>query len=540
MHKRILTREQLLAPKMAGLNQIAGIVKRTLGPGGLLIMLQRQGQSLDGSPLGPKITKDGVSVAEECSSPNPQEDIVIQAVKAICKKTNTIAGDGTTTAIVLGEAIVTEMEKVLAQRPELNPQLVKESVEAVSLEILAKLKKMAIPVKDMAKIRQIATISANGDEEIGNIIGDAFDHVGAEGVVTVDEGSTASVTLEKVDGYQFNRGAEARNAFFNNKEQTQYEAEDVRVIIYDGKVQNFMDLLPALKLIADVDPETGQPRNAVMPATLIIANDFSNEALQFLMIQKQDNGMKLCAVQGPNTTTVRSGYYDDLAVYTGGTRLGNGSRSLANINIDDIGVVKRAISDKYKTTLYEGQGAEDDLLQRVDQLKAAKQSAESPYDAQILNDRIGSLTNGIAKICVGGQTELEIKEKYDRIEDALNAARAAIEEGIVPGGGTTLLRLADKINPTKSVGHEIMRSALSAPFFQILNNIGYTMKAEDLKTILANKHRVFDARHKKIKNALTAGIIDPVKVTRSALQNAVSIATLLSTAGGAIIYENDK
>lgn len=540
MDKRILTREQLLAPKMAGLSQIATVVKRTLGPGGLLIMIQRQGQSLDGSPLGPKITKDGVSVAEECSSPNPQEDIVIQAVKAICKKTNTMAGDGTTTAIVLGEAIVTEMEKVLAQRPELNPQLVKESVEKVTFEILAKLKKIAMPVKDMSKIRQIATISANGDEEIGNIIGDAFDHVGAEGVVTVDEGSSASVTLEKVDGYQFNRGAEARNAFFNNKEQTQFEAEDVRVIIYDGKVQNFMDLLPALKLIAEVDPVTGQPKQATMPATLIIANDFSNEALQFLMIQKQDSGMRLCAVQGPNTTSVRSGYYDDLAVYTGGTRLGNGARSLANINADDIGIVKRAVSDKYKTTLYDGQGAEEDLLQRVDQLKAAKQSAESPYDAQILNDRIGSLTNGIAKISVGGQTELEIKEKYDRIEDALNAARAAIEEGIVPGGGTTLLRIAHKLDSKKSVGHEIMAAALGAPFFQILNNIGYGMKEAELKKILENKHRVFDARHKKIKNALTAGIIDPVKVTRSALQNAVSIATLLSTAGGAIIYEKDK
>jgi chaperonin GroEL len=539
MHKRILTREQLLAPKMAGLSQIAGIVKRTLGPGGLLIMIQRQGQALDGSPLGPKITKDGVSVADECSSPNPQEDIVIQAVKAICKKTNTTAGDGTTTAIVLGEAIVVEMEKVLAHNTTLNPQLVKESVDAAAQEILAKLKKIAVPVKDMSKIREVATISANGDEEIGNIIGDAFDHVGAEGVVTVDEGSTGSVTLEKVDGYQFNRGAEARNSFFNNKEQTQFEAEQCRVVIYDGKLQNYMDILPALRAIAELN-EQGQPKHEQMPATLIIANDFSNEVLQFLMIQKQDSGMKLCAVQGPNTTHVRSGYYDDLAVYTGGTRLGNGNRNIQSITLDDVGIVDRVIVDKYKTTLYEGQGAEDDLLTRVDQLKAAKKVAESPYDAQILNDRIGSLTNGIAKINVGGQTELEIKEKYDRIEDALNAARAAIEEGIVPGGGTTLLRLADKIDPNKSIGHEILAAALGAPFFQILNNIGYSMTPDELNFILKGKNRVFDARHKKVKNALTAGIIDPVKVTRSALQNAVSIATLLSTAGGAIIYENEK
>jgi chaperonin GroEL len=363
--------------------------------------------------------------------------------------------------------------------------------------------------------------------------------VGAEGVVTVDEGSTGSVTLEKVDGYQFNRGAEARNSFFNNKEQTQFEAEQCRVVIYDGKLQNYMDILPALRAIAELN-EQGQPKHEQMPATLIIANDFSNEVLQFLMIQKQDSGMKLCAVQGPNTTHVRSGYYDDLAVYTGGTRLGNGNRNIQSITLDDVGIVDRVIVDKYKTTLYEGQGAEDDLLTRVDQLKAAKKVAESPYDAQILNDRIGSLTNGIAKINVGGQTELEIKEKYDRIEDALNAARAAIEEGIVPGGGTTLLRLADKIDPNKSIGHEILAAALGAPFFQILNNIGYSMTPDELNFILKGKNRVFDARHKKVKNALTAGIIDPVKVTRSALQNAVSIATLLSTAGGAIIYENEK
>ena len=537
MTKKIVTREQLIAHKLSGMAQIAGVVKQTLGPGGLPIVLERLGQTLEGTPLGPKITKDGVSVAEECASPIKEEDIIIQAVKAICKKTNTIAGDGTTTAIVLGEAIINETEEVLKNDPTLNPQLVKESIEDACQEVIEALKKMAISVTDMSTIRQVATISANGDEEIGSIIGDAFEHVGAEGVVTVDEGPSHKVTLDVVDGYQFNRGAEARNAFFNNKDNTQFEGEKCAVIIYDGKLYNYTDLIPALKLLAGVG-DNGQPTKK-LPPILVLANEFSPEVLQFMLIQKNEGGMQICPVLGPNTTHVRTAYYDDLAVYTGGTRLGNGGRSLPAIEEDDIGVIDRVLSDKYKTTLYGGQGAEDEVLNRVDQLKVAKSLAESPYDSQVINDRIAALTNGIAKIGVGGVTDLEIKEKYDRIEDALNAARAAIQEGIVPGGGTALLRIASKLNPDKSVGHYILSRALPAPFFQILANIGYKIDPNDLKKIIKNKNKVFDARNKSVKNALKVGIIDPVKVTRTALENAVSISTLLSTAGGAIIFVKD-
>lgn len=539
MHKKIVTREELMAPKMKGLAKIASIVKKTLGPGGLAILLERVGQSLDGSPLGPKITKDGVSVAEECASPIKEEDVVIQAVKAICRKTNTVAGDGTTTAIVLGEAIVIEMEKILQNDPSLNPQLVKESIEKSLKEVLKLLVKATIQVKSMDMIREVATISANGDEEIGSIIEQAFSKVGAEGVITVDEGHTSEVTLTVVDGYQFNKGAEGRTSFFNNGNQTQFEAENCHVVIYDGKVFNYTDLIPLLKILNGVG-EDGRPTKKMGPV-LLMANEFSNEVLQFLLIQKTDIGMQICPVIGPNATHVRSGYYDDMAVYSGGTRLGNGARNLSAIEEDDIGLVKRVISDKYKTTLYDGQGDEDDVLQRVSQLKAMKAQAESPYDSQILNDRIAAITNGIAKIGVGGVTELEIKEKYDRIEDALNAARAAIQEGVVPGGGTTLLRIADKLDPNHSVGHKILNKALTAPFLQILENIGLDEKTRnDLAAEMTySRRKVYDARNKKIKNALNCGIIDPVKVTRTALENAVSIATLLSTAGGAVIFQKD-
>jgi chaperonin GroEL len=542
MSKKIVTREELMGPKLSGLTQIAGIVKRTLGPGGLPILIQRLGQTLEGTPLGPKITKDGVSVAEECSSVIEEEDIVIQAVKGICKKTVNVAGDGTTTAIVLGEAIVLAMEDELKQDPSLNPQLVKESVEQASRVVIEKLKKSAVKIKNNKMINQVATISANGDEEIGSIIAQAFEHVGAEGVVTVDEGYTNKVTLDKVDGYQINRGAEGRQAFFNNKDNTQFEAEKINLIIYDGKLVSYSQIIPALNLMAGAENHNGTMKaTKSLPPMVIMANEFSPEVLQFMLIQKEQAGFIICPVTGPNTTHVRSAYYDDLAVYSGGTRLGNGNKNLESIEEEDIGIVSRIVIDKYKTTLYEGQGSEDEIIARVEQLRAGRALAESPYDASILNDRMAALTNGIAKIAVGGSTEFEIKEKYDRIEDALNAARAAIQEGVVPGGGTTLLRISMEMDQN-TIGEKILAKALQAPFNQIVENIGLgklnaTQISCDLK---ADKKLVYDARNKKLVDAFKAGIIDPVKVTRSALENAVSIAGLLSTAGGAIIYKNQK
>lgn len=533
-----------MAPKLNGLKQIAGIVKRTLGPGGLAILIQRVGQSLDGTPLGPKITKDGVSVADECSSPIEEEDIVIQAIKGICKKTVMSAGDGTTTAIVLGEAIIMAMEEELKADKSLNPQLVKESVEEATAEVLKQLKKIATKVKDNKMIEQVATISANGDKSIGEIIAQAFDHVGAEGVVTVDEGKTNKTVLEMVNGYQFNRGVEGRNGFFNDQNQTKFETKDgekAAIVIYDGRLNSYTQLMNMFNILQGLKegPHGQMVATKKIPPLVIMANEFSSEVLQFLLVQKQDAGLQVAPITGPHVTHVRSGYYDDLAVYTGANRLGNGSRNLESIEEDDIGIIGRVVSDKYKTTFYDGDGVEEEIIKRVDQLKAGRADAESPYDASVFNDRIAALTSGVAKIGVGGSTEFEIKEKYDRIEDALNAARAAIQEGVVPGGGATLLRISHKMKAEKSIGHKILKKALQAPFNQILENVEYTMSESDKKSILTNKRKTFDARNKKVKNALTAGIIDPVKVTRSALENAVSIAGLLATAGGAIIYKKD-
>jgi len=537
MDKTIVSKKEMLKFILNGMDEIADIVVRTLGPGGLPILIERIGQSLDGTPLPPKITKDGVSVADECASDDPKIDVIIQSIKYICKKTNSMAGDGTTTAIALGRAILKETFNELENDEDLNPQLVKEEIEAVSKIVKEELDKLSLPISSNEMIQQVATISANGDNEIGELIGQAFDHVGAEGVVTVDEGHTSNITLEVVEGYQFQRGAEARDGFFNNKEKTHFEAEDAAIIIYDGKLLNYTDILPAFNKIAGVTSD-GQITKKI-PPIVIMANEFSNELLQFLLIQKIEGGLQVCAVKGPHMTNVRTGYYEDLAAFTGGTKLGSGSKNLRAFEEGDEGLCKRIVIDKYKTTIYDGKGLEEDIIERVEQLKASKLSAESPYDIQVINDRIAALTGGIAKIGVGGVTEFEIKEKYDRIEDALNASRAAIQNGIIPGGGVALLRISEKIKEENNllIGRKIMSKALKVPFMQILENIGYSITEKELEEILKNEKLVLDARNKEIKDYLEAGIIDPVKVTKTALENAVSISSLLSTAGGAIVIK---
>jgi len=535
MNKKILEKEVLFPKIVEGMAEIASIVKRTLGPGGLPIIIQRIGQALDGSPLAPKITKDGVSVANECFSDDPEKDLIIQSVKAICQKTNKMAGDGTTTAIVLGEAILNETLKVLRENPELNPQIVREQVELASKEIIVKLRKLATPIgSNYTMLKQVACISANGDEEIGEILSQAFDKVGAEGVITIDEGHSHKTTLDVVEGYQFQRGAEGQDRFFNNKDLTRFESEKCYLLIYDGKMLNYTDMVHALTVL-------GEHLNSRVPPVVIIANEFSNEVIQWLLIQRAERNLAFCAVKGPHQTNVRTGYYDDLAIYSGGTRLGNGSRDLRACEAEDFGLVDRILIDKYTTTIYGGQGEEEVVLNRVDQLKAMKNKAESPYDAQVIADRIASLTGGIAKIGVGGATDFEIKEKYDRIEDALNASRAAIEEGIVVGGGVALMKIGAEWNSSSNIGEQIFAEALNKPFFQIIKNIGIeSLTDEQMSQILGLHSIVFDARNKKIVDALEAGIIDPVKVVRCALENAVSIASLLSTAGGGIIYKRDK
>lgn len=531
-----------------GITLVASIVKRTLGPGGLPILIERVGQNLEGDPLEPMITKDGVTVASECAHEDEYVDVVIQTVKSICKKTNTLAGDGTTTAIVLGEAIFNEGLEQLTDNPSLNPQLLKEALErVVNEDIIPALEEQATPVgNDLEKIKQVATISANGDEEIGEIIKNAFSQVGAEGVITIDEGHSVDTTIEVVDGFQFNRGAEGGDRFFNNQEGTQFDAEDVYVVLYDGDIKHHGQVGNLLKKMNDTFVSLNYNS---FPPIVFVANNFSQDTLQYLLIQKANAGFNVCCVKGPNVTNIRTMILDDLAVVLDAKRLGNGNTDLENAEfgldeegniVGDVGMAGRVVIDKYTSTFYDGVGEEEAVIERIEKLKVSREQAFSEYDRAQINDRIGSLSRGIAKIGVGGRTELEIKEKYHRIEDALNAARAAIGEGIIPGGGAPLFRIAEEMKNKKEIEYLILSKALKAPLKQILENIGLELKDIYDPDALNDDETTYDARNKQYVSALEAGIIDPVKVTKIALQNAMSIASLLLTCGGAITFKRAK
>lgn len=528
--KSITHKEDMYKHIQEGMDSIAAIVARTLGPGGLPILIERQGQAVNGDPLGPMITKDGVTVASECASEDPITDVVIQAVKDICRRTNRIAGDGTTTAIVLGKSILDEMLKLLQEDKSLNPQMIKASVEKAIDEVIDLLKEETVACKSFDMIEHVASISSNGDHEIGTIIRNAFESVGTEGVITVDEGGGKNHSLEIVDGFQIRRGAEAQDRFFNNQEQTKFVSEKCYVLLYDGNLSQAAQVLQALELLY-------KHHQGKMPPVLFMANDYSQEVLQVLLINKAEMGLSVCAIKNPHQTKVTTAMLDDMAVFLGGTRLGNGNRNMNNIEVDDFGIADRVVVDKYTTTFFGGQGTEESVLERVDQLKAQRELAESPYDAALLSDRIASLAEGIAKIGVGGLTDLEVKEKYHRIEDAVNAARAAISDGVIPGGGATLYRIAKKLSPD-TPGKRILKQALMSPFAQILNNLGLDGSYVDAygAQILKDKASTFDGVSMSIVPAIQEGIIDPVKVTKTALTNAVSISALLSTCGGSITY----
>lgn len=544
--KKITSKEEMFVKLKEGISLIAAIVKRTLGPGGLPILIERAGQNLEGDPLEPMITKDGVTVAGECWHPDAEVDLTIQTVKAICKKTNRIAGDGTTTAIVLGESIFLETLKELEKDSTLNPQLVREKVQASSLRVIEELNKVSVGVEDLDTIERVANISANGEKEIGKVIREAFDHVGPDGVVTIDEGSISETTIQKVEGFQFQRGAEAQERFFNNKEQTKFEAENVLVILYDGRINHNGQLIPIINKIFMAHKKIGAPS---IPPILVIANEFSVDTIQLLLVNRAEAQMSVCAVKGPNTTTVRTQMLDDMAVYLGAQRLGNGNKALEAADFDivkdsegkpqyvgDVGFVKTAVVDRYSTTFYSGGGEDSKVQERIEQLKASKEYTFSEYDRSLISDRVAALSRGIAKILVGGRTELEIKEKYHRIEDALNSSRAAIEGGVIPGGGAALYRIAYALRSSTDLGDQILSKALAAPIIQIIENIGLDYAQVGLMGLLDDPKLVYDARDRKFVDSFEAGIIDPLKVTVTALQNAISIAGLLATCGGAITY----
>ncbi|AQT41989.1 chaperonin GroEL [Bartonella apihabitans] len=500
---------------LRGVDILANAVKVTLGPKGRNVVI-------DKSFGAPRITKDGVSVAKEIELEDKFENMGAQMLREVASKTNDIAGDGTTTATVLGQAIVQEGAKAVAAG--MNPMDLKRGIDAAVNEVVENLLKKAKKIKTSAEVAQVGTISANGETEIGKMISEAMQKVGNEGVITVEEAKTADTELEVVEGMQFDRGY-LSPYFVTNTEKMVADLDDPYILIHEKKLSNLQALLPVLEAVV----QSSKP-------LLIIAEDVEGEALATLVVNKLRGGLKIAAVKAPGFGDRRKAMLEDIAILTSGQVISDDlGIKLENVTLDMLGRAKKVTVSKENTTIVDGAGKKPEINARVNQIKAQIEETTSDYDREKLQERLAKLAGGVAVIRVGGATEVEVKEKKDRVDDALNATRAAVEEGIVAGGGTALLRAAADIkvkgtNSDQEAGINIVRRALQAPARQIATNAGDEASIVVGK-ILENKSETFgyNTANGQYGDLIALGIVDPVKVVRSALQNAASVAGLLIT-----------
>ncbi|WP_336277054.1 chaperonin GroEL [Bartonella sp. CB178] len=498
-----------------GVDILANAVKVTLGPKGRNVVI-------DKSFGAPRITKDGVSVAKEIELEDKFENMGAQMLREVASKTNDIAGDGTTTATVLGQAIVQEGVKAVAAG--MNPMDLKRGIDAAVDEVVANLFKKAKKIQTSEEIAQVGTISANGAEEIGKMIANAMEKVGNEGVITVEEAKTAETELEVVEGMQFDRGY-LSPYFVTNADKMVADLDDPYILIHEKKLSNLQSLLPVLEAVV----QSGKP-------LLIIAEDVEGEALATLVVNKLRGGLKIAAVKAPGFGDRRKAMLEDIAILTSGQVISEDvGIKLENVTLDMLGRAKKVNISKENTTIIDGAGRKAEIDARVNQIKVQIEETTSDYDREKLQERLAKLAGGVAVIRVGGATEVEVKEKKDRVDDALNATRAAVEEGIVAGGGTALLRAAHALtvkgsNPDQEAGINIVRRALQAPARQIATNAGEEA-AIIVGKVLENNSDTFgyNTATAQFGDLIALGIVDPVKVVRSALQNAASIASLLIT-----------
>ncbi len=499
---------------LKGVDKLANAVKATLGPKGRNAILDK----MFGAPT---VTKDGVTVAKEIELKDKFENMGAQMVKEVASKTSDVAGDGTTTATVLAQSIYTEGLKYLAGG--MNAMDLKRGIDKATLKVVDELKKMSKSVEDKKEIEQVGTISANGDAEVGEMIADAMDKVGKEGVITVEEAKGMETTLELVEGMQFDRGY-LSPYFVTDAERMETVLDDPYLLIYDKKISNMRDIIPVLEQIA----KEGR-------AFLIIAEDIEGEALATLVVNKLRGTLKCAAVKAPGFGDRRKAMLEDIAILTGGQVVSEDlGRKLESVTVMDLGTAKKIIVDKDNTTIVEGSGKSADIQGRISQIKAQIEESSSDYDKEKLQERLAKLAGGVAVIKVGAATEPEMKEKKARVEDALHATRAAVEEGFLAGGGVALLRCIDKLNGLKlegdqAFGVKIIQKSLEEPLRQIAANAGLEsgIVVEKVKRLKGNQG--FNADKEKYEDMLKAGIIDPTKVARSALQNAASVAGLLLT-----------
>ena len=509
----------------SGVSKLARAVRVTLGPRGRNVILQKSFGS-------PTVTKDGVTVAREIELADKFEDMGARMVKEVASKTSDVAGDGTTTATIMAEAIY--IEGLRAVVSGVNPVEMKRGMDKAVEDIVEKLKGMSIECRNKKAIAQVATVAANGDEQIGTILSEAMEQVGKDGVITVEEGKSLTTDKEIVEGMQFDRGY--LSPYFVTDPQTMEAVlEDAYVLIYEKKISNIKDLVPVLEKVVNA----GKP-------LLIVAEEVEGEALATLVINKLRGTFKCVAVKAPGYGDRRKAMLQDLAIMVGGQAIFEDlGIQLENVQLSDLGRAKQVKVDKDNTTIIEGSGKTADLKARIDQIRRERENATSDYDKEKLDERIAKLSGGVAKINVGAATESEMKEKKARVEDALHATRAAVAEGILPGGGVALLRTSVACKPSKDMtddavtGYHIILRACKAPLTQIADNAGVDggVICEKVSELAGNVG--YNAATGKFEDLVKSGIIDPTKVTRSALQNAASVATLLLTSE-ALIAEMPK
>lgn len=524
--KNIKFKEDARQKILKGVKTLASAVKVTLGPKGRNVII-------DKSYGSPHITKDGVTVAKEIELEDKHENMGAQMVKEVANKTADKAGDGTTTATVLAEAIYSEGLRNVAAGA--NPMDVKRGIEKAVKEVTSELKKLSKPIQDRKEIAQVATISANGDTEIGEIIAKAMEKVGKDGTITVEEAKGFETVLDVVEGMNFDRGY-VSSYFMTNAESQECILEDVFVLLYEKKIGTVKDFLPILQAVA----ETGRP-------LLIIAEDIEGEALATLVVNRLRAGLKICAVKAPGFGDRRKAICQDIATLTGGDLISEElGIKLENVTIEMLGRVKKAVIGKEDTTLVEGAGDKKEIAERIALIRRQIEESTSDYDKEKLQERLAKLAGGVGIIRVGAATEIEMKEKKDRVDDAVHATKAAVEEGIVPGGGVAFIRclpalekLAASLSGDEKVGVEIIMKAISWPIRQIAENAGKEGSLIVQKVASMDTYDGWDAQNDQFGNMLKMGIVDPTKVSRLSIELSASIAALLLTTEAIITDEVD-
>ena len=499
---------------LAGVEKLSAAVTSTLGPSGRNVILDKKFGS-------PQITKDGVTVAKEIELADPFENMGAQMVREVASKTNDVAGDGTTTATLLAEAVYREGLKNITAGA--NPMALKRGIDKASEAVVDAIAKLSKKVKDPAEIAQVATLSANGEEEIGNIISEAMDKVGKDGTITVEEAKTLETTLDVVEGMQFDKGY-LSPYFVTDPEEMECVLENPYILLFEKKISNLQDMLPLLQSVA----KTGRP-------LMIIAEDVEGEALATLVVNKLRGTFQVCAVKAPGFGDRRKAILEDIAVLTGGKLISEDlGIKLENVTLDMLGSSKKVTVDKDNTTIVQGKGKSSDISARVSLIKKQIDETTSDYDREKLQERLAKLAGGVAIIKVGAATEAAMKEKKDRVDDALHATRAAVEEGIVPGGGVAYLRCQKAIETLElsgdeKVGAEIVARAIEAPLRKLVSNAGQEAALVVAKVKADKGSNGYNVRTGEYADLMKCGVVDPAKVVRTALQNAASIAGLLLT-----------